>query len=166
MSPRNGATRVRGRARGGQSTSDAYDGLGPQASSTNQSTYGTEATSNVYAGTSLIQSTSSTPGTSTSRLEPTRCGPDERECVDDRLWAAPETAMSATAVTTAVRLLALARSGGAILSARGWSRMRYWSNAPNESPPPAAFTFGSVLFGASAGSLVIFIAVMSRYTWG
>ncbi|WP_313542400.1 RHS repeat-associated core domain-containing protein [Leifsonia aquatica] len=50
--------------RDGRSTSYAYDGLGRQASSTDQSKYGTQTTSNVYDGTSLLQSTSSTQGTS------------------------------------------------------------------------------------------------------
>ncbi|MFJ3394670.1 RHS repeat-associated core domain-containing protein [Leifsonia aquatica] len=52
-------------ARDGRSTSYAYDGLGRQASSTDQSKYGTQTTSNVYDGTSLVQSTSSAQGTST-----------------------------------------------------------------------------------------------------
>jgi YD repeat-containing protein len=52
-------------ARDGRSTSYVYDGLGRQASSTDQSKYGTQTTSNVYDGTSLVQSTSSVQGTST-----------------------------------------------------------------------------------------------------
>jgi RHS repeat-associated protein len=44
---------------------DTSDGLGRQASFTDQSKYGTQTTSNVYDGTSLIQSTSSAQGAST-----------------------------------------------------------------------------------------------------
>ncbi|MBB2967765.1 YD repeat-containing protein [Leifsonia aquatica] len=46
-------------ARDGRSTSYVYDGLGRQASSADETKYGTQTTSNVYDGTSLMQSTSS-----------------------------------------------------------------------------------------------------------
>ncbi|GIT78687.1 hypothetical protein LLS1_03560 [Leifsonia sp. LS1] len=60
--PSGQATQV---TREGRSTAYAYDGLGRQASSTDQTKYGTETTAKVFAGTSLVQSTSSTQGTTT-----------------------------------------------------------------------------------------------------
>ena len=52
-------------SRDGRSTSYAYDGLGRQASSTDQTKYGSVTTANVFDGASLVQSTSSTQGTTT-----------------------------------------------------------------------------------------------------
>ncbi|UAJ79320.1 RHS repeat-associated core domain-containing protein [Leifsonia sp. ZF2019] len=52
-------------SRDGRSTSYAYDGLGRQASSTDQTKYGSVTTANVFDGTSLVQSVSSTQGTTT-----------------------------------------------------------------------------------------------------